>query len=115
MTSYNIPFFKTFWPFLAWFRIVGIFPCKKVENEDGSVSLVIVNWKIRLLSFAVNTCLVLTATCICMFIVINDIDVDKSIVSFIRAPLVLSRGATIDAFLDAWIGNVQLNQINNNF
>ena len=44
---------------------------------------------------------------VCMFIVINDIDINKSIVSFIRAPLVLSRGATTDAFLDAWIGNVQ--------
>ena len=110
MTDYNIPFFKTFWPFLASARIIGIFPCKKVKNEDGSESLVVVNWKIRLLSFLIYACLVLTATCICIGIVINDIDNGTSIIGFFRA-LAASKGPTIDAYLDNWIGNVQFNPL----
>ena len=102
MTTHNsVPFFfKTFWPLLVWFRIIGIFPCKKVKKEDGSVSLVPVNWKIRLLSFTIWNCLILTAVFTCMVIVTNNVDV--SLLSFFR-PFHISQKSTIDAFLDAWI------------
>ena len=45
-------FLKTPWPILGFAQFLGMFPCKRICNEDGSIGLKPMNWKVQWAFFA---------------------------------------------------------------
>ena len=45
-------FLKTPWPILGFAQFLGMFPCKRICNEDGSIGLKPMNWKVQWALFA---------------------------------------------------------------
>ena len=44
-------FLETLWPVFGFARIIGMFPCKRKWNEDGTMEMKPMNWKVQWLLF----------------------------------------------------------------
>ena len=47
-------FLETLWPVLGLARIIGMFPCKRKLNEDGTMEMKPMNWKVQWLLFGLS-------------------------------------------------------------
>ena len=55
-------FLETLWPVFGFARILGMFPCKRKWNEDGTMELKPINWKVQWLVYGCTMLLVWTST-----------------------------------------------------
>ena len=54
-------FLATLWPVFGFARILGMFPCKRKWNEDGTMELKPINWKVQWLFYGCSMFLVWTS------------------------------------------------------
>ena len=47
-------FLETLWPVFGFARIIGMFPCKRKLNEDGTMEMKPMNWKVQWLLFGLT-------------------------------------------------------------
>ena len=104
MNNSKIPLFETFQPFLTWNRIIGIFPCKKVKNDDGTISLVPINKAVRFLCFGLHWSIILALSASCWHFVLQR----SGLNIFHFARTFHPKGKSIDTALDVYIEQINI-------
>ena len=49
-------FLGTLWPLFGFARMLGLFPCKRLKNENGQIELVPISWKVQLTLLIICSC-----------------------------------------------------------
>ena len=104
MNNSKIPLFETFQPFLTWNRIIGIFPCKKVKNDDGTIALVPINKAVRFLCFGLHWSIILALSASCWHFVLQR----SGLNIFHFARTFHPKGKSIHTALDIYIEQINI-------